>query len=169
MALLLTACWTDKHKPNIRYMPNMYQAVPYEPYAVNLYYKDSMASLKPVPGTLPRGHTLYDLPDTNQGYEQSRSRKSPVPATDQNLARGKYLFGIYCAICHGLKGDGQGQLSKTGKIPGVPNYKDRDITVGTVYHVILYGKNIMGSHASQLTDKERWQVAEYVMKLRNQK
>ncbi|MEH0007968.1 MAG: cytochrome c [Flavobacteriales bacterium] len=168
-ALLATACWTDKRDPNIQYMPNMYPAVPYEPDAVNRYYSDSMAALEPVPGTVPRGHTPYHLPNTNQGYEESRNLESPVAATDPNLRRGKYLFGIYCAICHGDKGDGQGQLSKTGKIPGVPDYKDRDITLGTVYHVIVYGKNIMGSHASQLTDTERWQVAQYVMTLKDQK
>ena len=46
------------------------------------------------------------------------------------------------------------------------NYKDRDITDGSTYHVIMYGRNMMGSHASQLNDKERWQVVQYVSKLR---
>lgn len=53
------------------------------------------------------------------------------------------------------------------EILGVPNYKDRDITEGNIYHVIMYGKGIMGSHSSQLSATERWQVVHHVEKLRN--
>ena len=40
---------------------------------------------------------------------------------------------------------------KLEKFIGIPSYKDRDITEGSIYHVIMHGKNLMGSHASQLT------------------
>ena len=81
---------------------------------------------------------------------------------------GGELYGIYCAICHGNKGDGQGNLVKREKILGVPSYADagRNISVGSTYHVIYYGQNAMGSYANQLNETERWQVAEYVMKLK---
>jgi mono/diheme cytochrome c family protein len=82
------------------------------------------------------------------------------------MAKGKQNFDIYCAICHGATGDGQGTLVKNEKFLGVPNYKDRDISDGSIYHVIMYGRNMMGSHASQLKEKERWQVVQYVDKLR---
>ena len=49
----------------------------------------------------------------------------------------------------------------------VPNYKDRAITEGSIYHVIMHGRGIMGSHASQLRTEERWQIVHYVEKLRN--
>ena len=42
-----------------------------------------------------------------------------------------------------------------------------EITQGSIYHVIYYGRNAMGSYASQITEKERWQVALYVEQLRN--
>ena len=70
------------------------------------------------------------------------------------------------AVCHGDAGDGQGVLVKNEKFLGVPNYKDREITQGSIYHVIMHGRNLMGSHSSQLTDLERWQVTQYVEKLR---
>ena len=96
--------------------------------------------------------------------------KSPLDSlnSEENLAKGKELYDIYCAICHGAKGDGQGTLVKREKILGVPSYADvaRNITVGSTNHVIFYGLNAMGSHASQLNPEERWQVAEYVMKLK---
>jgi hypothetical protein len=49
---------------------------------------------------------------------------------------------------------------------GVPNYADRDITPGSIYHVLMYGRNAMGSHAGQVNATERWQIAQHVMELR---
>ena len=77
------------------------------------------------------------------------------------------MYAIYCATCHGTKGDGNGVLAQREKFSGVPNYKDRAITEGSIYHVIMHGRGIMGSHASQLRTEERWQVVHYVEKLRN--
>ena len=49
---------------------------------------------------------------------------------------------------------------------GIPSYADRDITEGSIYHVLMHGINLMGSHAGQVDDYERWQIAQYVLKLR---
>ena len=43
----------------------------------------------------------------------------------------------------------------------------REITEGSIYHVIFYGRNAMGSHASQVNEEERWQITQYVMELRS--
>ena len=58
--------------------------------------------------------------------------------SDFNLAKGAELYNIYCAICHGKKGNGKGTLAKNEKILGVPSYDARDITVGSTlpYHVL---------------------------------
>jgi mono/diheme cytochrome c family protein len=75
---------------------------------------------------------------------------------------------IYCGICHGNLGNGQGNLVKREKFLGVPSYDDvgRAITEGSIYHTIYYGKNAMGSYANQLKEEERWQVVAYVLKLK---
>ena len=57
-------------------------------------------------------------------------------------------------------------MSQAEKFLGIPSYKDRDITEGSIYHVLMHGKNLMGSHSSQLTYKERWQIVQYVEVLR---
>ena len=57
---------------------------------------------------------------------------------------------------------------KREKFLGIPSYYDRDITEGSIYHVLMYGKNLMGSHSSQLTYKERWQIIHYVEQLRSE-
>jgi mono/diheme cytochrome c family protein len=49
----------------------------------------------------------------------------------------------------------------------VPSYADRVINEGSVFHVVTYGLNSMGSHANQLSQEERWLVAAYVMQLKS--
>ena len=85
------------------------------------------------------------------------------------MKKGKELYNIYCAVCHGNKGDGQGILMKREKILGIPSYSDvgRSINEGSIYHTIYFGKNSMGSYANQLNDEERWLVTHYVLKLKS--
>lgn len=165
--IALTSCSRDRSKPNLRYMPDMYQSIPYEPYGVNKMMKDSMSAMLPPQGSIARGHSTFDIPGTFEGYDIAKATlKSPLEVTPENLAKGKQTYSIYCAVCHGAKGDGKGVLVENGKFLGVPNYKDRNINEGSIYHVIYYGRNMMGSHATLLTEKERWQVVQYVQKLR---
>ncbi|QMU66635.1 MAG: c-type cytochrome [Flavobacteriaceae bacterium] len=148
-------------------MPDMYVSVPYNTNGAS-GIDGSPVNMKPVAGTISRGNTPYEYADTNADYERAKQTlKSPLEKNEKNLENGKKMYAIYCTSCHGKKGDGNGVLSQRGKFEGIPNYKDRDLTEGNIYHVIIYGKNLMGSHASQLTDKERWQVVQYVEQLRN--
>ncbi len=159
----------DKRTPQLQYMPDMYVAVPYEPNGAE-GLNGKMVDRLPVAGTVSRnGIVAYDIPDTNEGYEKAKAElKNPLATTEESLAKGKELYGMYCATCHGTKGDGNGVLSQRDKFNGIPNYKDRDLNAGNIYHVIMYGKNLMGSHASQLQYKERWQIVQYVEKLKSE-
>ena len=172
LLLSFTSCgWGDKTKRNKQYMPDMYQSVGYETYSENPNLPNGMTSQKPVDGTIARGNTdvAYDYENTTEGYELAKDElKSPLEVNEKNLEQGEYLYNIYCTTCHGKNGDGQGDLVKNEKFLGVPNYKDRELTEGSIYHVIMYGRNLMGSHASQLRADERWQVTQYVQKLKNE-
>ena len=154
-------------------MPNMYEPVGYETYqgVDNGLFPEGTEAMLPVEGTISRGYMPYEFENTQEGKELARLNTSPLDSlkTEDNLAKGMQLYTIYCAICHGDKGDGQGNLVKREKILGVPSYADpaRNITVGTTYHTIYYGLNSMGSYASQFANEEEmWQVSEYVMKLK---
>ena len=115
-----------------------------------------------------RGWEPYDYPDTNEGYEDAKANlNSSIENSEAHKANGKELYGIYCAVCHGNKGDGQGILMTREKFLGVPSYADREITPGSIHHVLMYGKNAMGSHAGQVNAEERWQIAQHVMELRS--
>ena len=157
----------DKKIRQLQYMPDMYESVPYNADGAEGLGGEPVNS-EPVTGTIARGGTpAYDILDTTEGYEEAKTAlKSPLDATEKNLENGKKMYAIYCVSCHGKKGDGNGYLSTSDKFLGIPNYKDRDITEGSIYHVLIHGKNLMGSHSSQLTYKERWQVVQYVEKLR---
>lgn len=166
VTLVFTSC--DKRKRNLQYMPDMYESVAGEPYAESKVFANEIEAQKPASNTISRGHIPYGYPDTNEGYEAAKNNlKSPLTAEDFDSKKAKSLYTIYCSVCHGKKGDGQGDLVKREKFLGIPNYKDREITEGSIYHVIMHGKNMMGSHASQLTENERWLVAKHVQELRN--
>ncbi|MFD0992203.1 c-type cytochrome [Tenacibaculum geojense] len=164
----LASC-NNKRKPQLQYMPDMYVSVPYDANGPSSA-GNKVVNRLPVAGTVSRkGIVAYDIPNSNEGYEKAKAElKNPLKVTEENLDKGKELFGIYCAACHGTKGDGNGILSQRDKFNGIPNYKDRDITEGSIYHVLMYGRNLMGSHSSQLTYNERWQVVQYVQKLKSE-
>lgn len=161
----------NKSQPNYQFMPNMYEPVGYETYQESDAFRNGIEAQLPPKGSIHRGWQPYEYQDTNEDYEAAKANlKSPLDSTmtETSMAAGKELYDIYCAICHGNKGDGKGHLATTEKFLGIPSYDEaaRAITEGSVYHVIYYGRNAMGSHAGQLSEKERWQVAAYVMKLK---
>jgi len=159
----------DNLKPNYQYMPNMYESVAYETYAESNAFKGGRVSQVPPIGTLKRGSTPYDLPNTTEGYNASKLvSTSPLDSTAVDLKKAEELYVIYCAICHGTAGDGKGKLVTQEKFLGVPSYKERQITKGSIFHVVTFGLNSMGSHSNQLSSDERWLVAEYVLKLKGQ-
>lgn len=167
--IVLVSCQDDS-KPNYQYMPNMYQPVGYETYGEVGFLPQNQEALTPPANTINRGWLPYEIENSPEGKELARLQSSPLDSIvlEDNLANGGQLYTIYCAICHGDKGDGQGTLVKREKILGVPSYADpvRNITVGTTYYTIHYGLNSMGSYASQMNTEEMWQVSEYVMKLK---
>ena len=167
-SLALTGCF-NKNQPNYQYMPNMYEPVGYETYGEYQVFENEMEAKLPAEGSIPRGWQPYDYPDTNEGREMARADlKIPIPVTQENLDRGKELYTIYCAVCHGDKGDGKGILMEREKILGIPSYADpgRNITEGGTYHAMMYGLNSMGSYASQTNELERWQITQHVMNLK---
>mgnify|MGYP000571983491 CR=1 FL=1 len=160
----------DNSTPNYQYMPNMYEPVSYETYEKVDFLPSESEAMTPPANTINRGWLPYGIANTPEGKELARLNTSPLDSMsrDDNFIKGKEMYDIYCATCHGKKGDGNGFLSQREKFNGIPNYKDRDINAGSIYHVIMHGKNLMGSHASQITYTERWQIVQYVEKLRSE-
>lgn len=169
LVLVVNVSCKKDTRPNYQFMPNMYEPVSYETYAESDAFKSGWEAQLPVEGTIPKGFTPFDIDNTTDGYNLAKETlKSPIDSSQVDLAKGKELYDIYCGICHGTKGDGQGTLVKREKILGIPSYADvgRAINEGSVYHTIYYGKNAMGSYTNQLSEDERWQVVAYVLDLK---
>ena len=166
LSFMATSCF-DKSKPNYQFFPNMYESVSYETYSEHDVFKGGVEAQLPAEGSLKRGFVPYEYEDTPEGLALAKANlKSPLDPAMIDEKKSKELYNIYCAICHGDKGDGKGKLVQSEKFLGVPNYADREITEGSIYHVITYGLNSMGSHANLLSQEERWQVTDYVLKLK---
>lgn len=184
--VLLNSCG-PKDNPPLVWFPDMYFPVAYDPLMkaedayssheneIPAFVKNNGATgLAPVEGTVYQNKDgvfaeglLPKTPDEyNAGYEASKNVKaSPLnPANAaQDIERGKWLYERTCSACHGVGGDGQGPIVQSGAYSGVPNYADRDVTVGSVHYVLTNGRNAMGSYAGQLNAGDRWRVAMYVM------
>ena len=78
------------------------------------------------------------------------------------------LYLVNCGICHGPALDGNGPLYKggDGPYPAAPRPLNGDyakkLTDGSIYYTITFGKNAMGSYASQLRPEQRWMVINYI-------
>ena len=72
LLFLLQSCWGEKGEPNYEYMPNMYEPLSYEAYSENFIYDDNLSARLPVEGTIPRGYSLYEYEDTNEGYDLAK-------------------------------------------------------------------------------------------------
>ncbi|TDE05221.1 c-type cytochrome [Flavobacterium sandaracinum] len=168
ITILVSSCHNNA-APNYQYFPNMYESVGYETYAESNAFKDGKEGQLPAEGTVNRGFEPFEYENSTAGYELAKANlKSPLDSLSRDPEKGKELFEIYCATCHGNTGNGKGKLVEREKFLGVPSYKDRVITEGSIFHVVTYGLNSMGSHANQLSAQERWVVADYVLKLKSE-
>lgn len=169
IAMSVTSCFDNK-KPNYRYMPNMYTSLALETNGEHKILPNGQAVLLPAEATIPRGWMPYGYENTLEGKALATSKlKNPSEVSEENLTKGKELYTIFCSICHGDKGDGQGTLVKREKFLGIPSFSDkgRNITEGNIYHVMMYGLNSMGSYASQTSEEDRWQIAMHVLDLKS--
>jgi mono/diheme cytochrome c family protein len=140
-------------------------------YKESLFFADH-SSGRPLPqGVVARGflrtNALFfeGLDGTNLVEE------IPVKVTPELLARGRERFDIYCSVCHGLGGEGNGMIVQRG-FPKPPSFDDsrlRAAPVGHFYRVIAYGYGVMFSYANRVEPEDRWAIAAYIraLQLRN--
>jgi len=160
-----------RRTPGHVYAPDMTYSRAYDAYTSNPNFSDSMTSRPPVPGTIARGHQLPDhLTEGDTTAYKTFTTSMRFDAAE--MKEGGRLFNIYCGICHGTALDGQGPLYASGKFPAAPaNFKDAKylhMPVGQMYAAVKYGKNMMGSYASQLDIKQRWMVLAYIKKVQSE-
>ncbi len=118
----------------------------------------------------PDGSSARPLPANvvAQGdTERAAAAKTPPPVTADLLARGQERFGVFCAPCHGLAGDGDGIIVAHG-FPSPPSYhQDRLVAAPArhFYDVITAGYGVMLSYADRVEPHDRWAIAAYIRAL----
>jgi mono/diheme cytochrome c family protein len=91
----------------------------------------------------------------------------PVPITKQLVDRGEERYRVFCIVCHGPVGNGDGMIVRRG-FPKPPTYHDdrlRNAPVGHFYDVITNGWGKMNSYASQVPPADRWAIVAYIRTL----
>lgn len=178
---VVSSCDDVKRKPGSVYMPDMAYSRAYETYLerdstdfttdpvkadTKIFYAN-----RPVIGTVMRGEDVTfllskDGSGDSTNYVASKSIENPFTSPSApELKEAERLYLINCAICHGPALDGNGPLWKGGQgpFPAAPkNLMTLNMPAGQMFYSVAYGKNLMGSYASQLTRQQRWMIIAYI-------
>jgi mono/diheme cytochrome c family protein len=179
LALLAISCGKNNpNSPGVEYMPDMYRGPSIEVY-VDYEHPDVISARRPADGTIvfteDAEDEIYNYPypyeNTFEEYERAgRESKSPIPMTEETVAQGKIIYQRFCIHCHGKTGQGDGTVPSNSEYPPPPSYTSanlKNLPEGKMFFTITYGKGMMGSHASQVSKKDRWTVIQYVKYLQN--
>lgn len=174
----------DKSTRNPIYVfPDMDWQAKYLPQGQNEFFADGRNDRPVIPGTAGRGYgwdikevfspdytdpvslnpTLYSGKDADGQWH----RGFPIEVTDEVMHLGQQKFTIFCAVCHGAGGDGNG-ITKQFGMAATPTYHDdrlRGMAEGEIFNTITHGKNLMGAYGMKLRPEERWAVIAYVRAL----
>ncbi len=176
--IVQASCYYPKTSPGWEYMPDMVNPITYETYGPAPFFADSMEARLPVTGTIPRG--VYEPfhfapPPDSSGYNSAgRSLHFPSWLDSNSIADGSHLFNIYCSVCHGFSGRGDGSIVVNDKLknpfPPPPSYFDDahiNLPEGEMYYSVHYGKNLMGPYSKVLDHNQVWKVVYYVKSMQH--
>jgi mono/diheme cytochrome c family protein len=162
----------------------------YKAYKKSDFFNDARAMRDLPEGTVARGllkenKALYtgkiDNPDPNAQAQTTTNASGntivtsfpnvidefPVPVTKELVDRGQERYNIYCIVCHGPVGAGDGMIVRRG-FPAPPTYHDdrlRNAPVGHFFDVMTNGWGRMNSYAAQITVNDRWAIVAYIRAL----
>lgn len=141
------------------------------------FFDDRQAYRSRVPGTVARGQQFLADDALYRGIGTDGRYLTAVPpsiirdyasGSERNLlARGQERYQIYCQMCHGYAGHGDGMVVRRGFVPP-PDYRIkrlRDAPIGHFYDVIANGYGAMYSYAARVPMQDRWAIAAYVRRL----
>lgn len=126
-----------------------------------------------VPGAVPVGGTEVD----SLGLAAAESVTNPRTLTSESLNRGKWEYEIYCLVCHGDAGRGDGPISSSvgGPFFGVRSLVNDTIarrSDGYLYAVVIHapsmGRGLMPVYGDRIQGTDRWDVVNYVRFLQQQ-
>lgn len=146
---------------------DMYDQPKYEPLEASTFFDDGQASRPLVPGTVARGQLQLDQAFFAGKIDNRFVEELPRPVTQQMLKRGQERFNIYCSVCHGRVGNGDGMIVRRGfrRPPSLHTDRLRGVPAGHLFDVITHGFGAMPDYAKPLPPEDRWAVVAYIRAL----
>ena len=131
------------------------------------FFADGMASRPPVEGTVAQGQPLRDNPLVAWRAGDKFADTYPFPIDRAALERGRERYNIYCSMCHGDSGAGDGKIVRRGfaKPPSFHDERLRAAAPGYYVEVITHGYGAMYSYNDRVAPEDRWKIAAYVKTL----
>jgi mono/diheme cytochrome c family protein len=172
--------------PPVQLERNMFDTERYNPESFSAFFPDHRTMRTPVEGTVARDWFEPDSEATTGLMADKTEYTMTVPQVvitkaggmEKLLVRGRERFGIYCAPCHGLTGDGKGiVVCKRAKVtdpcesrgfPPLPSYEDprlRQMPDGQLFATITHGVRSMPAYGAQVPTADRWAIVAYVRAL----
>jgi mono/diheme cytochrome c family protein len=150
----------------------MFYSTAYETNSKNPIFEDGLTMRVPVPGTVPRDFTPFEYTnDPESRILAGKELVNPFLATPENLSRGESVYTTFCIGCHGIRGEGDGQLFTSGLYPLKPlplaGNTAAQLKDGEIFHTITLGIRSMGAHGSQIPPDDRWKLVLYTRKLQD--
>lgn len=171
LALLAGGCrGIESDNEPIHLIPDMDWQPRYNAQEQSDFFDDGMAMRPPVPGTVAKGFLREDTRLYTGTTENGQFvDEVPVPVTQALLERGRERYNIFCSVCHGQAGFGQGVImtGDYGYTPA-PSYHTetlRDTADGYLYEVITNGVRNMPGYAQQVPVADRWAIVAYLRAL----
>ncbi len=140
----------------------------HDPLEQSRMFQDELASRPLVAGTVPRGGQI--VREETSGHTPPSGNESadfPWKLSMQDLQRGRERFDIYCSVCHGRLGTGDGMIVQRGFLHPPSFYLDRlrAAAPGHFYNVISDGYGAMYAYNDRVPVEDRWRIIGYIRAL----
>jgi mono/diheme cytochrome c family protein len=173
---LLTAWYRSipKRSPRIHLIGDMDFQPKFKTQTADPMFADRRAMRPPVPGTVALGELREDEHLYLGRVDGGWARSLPMPATEELVARGRERFDVFCTVCHGYDGGGEGMVSKRAVERQEPNWvppvslnssRVLDMADGQIFNTIANGAQNMPGYAAQIAPEDRWAIVLYVRAL----
>jgi hypothetical protein len=165
-----------------------------KPYRSTIFFTDGLSTRQPIEGTIPRGYlrpdaeyftgkkakargaTATPAPQQTSGTQASGTQTSsfpddvdtfPFPITKEIVVRGRERYDIFCSVCHGLTGNGDGMIVRRGfrRAASFNDDRLRQAPVGHFFDAITNGWGAMPAYAPQIPVQDRWAIIAYIRAL----
>ncbi len=114
-----------------------------------------------------RGNVSGNVPGAGQSGTPGGVNEFPFAITAAELDRGEERFNIYCSMCHGQTGYGDGMIVRRGfrRPPSLHDDRLRNESLGHFFDVITNGWGAMPSYTEEIPPRDRWAIIAYIRAL----